>query len=159
MKGGGLDLGVQGILGRATLSPLKSPAAAGGDVEEVAKQFEAVMLQQLVSALRRASLAPGQDEDGGNQLVEHLIDEGLATHLARSGGIGLASMIADDARRAAGAGDGPAAASAHAMGELRRDRTLAAPEDAGDTDDDGSFALPSPEELDGTRRRREVARE
>lgn len=147
---GGLDLGVEGILGRAQLAQQRQ-IAPNGDVEEVAKQFESVMLQQMVSALRRAAVAPGQEEKDDNQLVEHLIDEGLATHLARSGGIGLAKMIAEDARRASGKVESPVA---HELSGLRRDQVLTPAPHPGD---DGSFELPSPEALDGDRPRADAA--
>jgi len=73
-------------------------AAAGrdGDVRGAAEQFEAVLLQQLVAAMRKTATL-GNEEASQNQLVDHLIDEALAGHLARAGGIGLADLIARDA--------------------------------------------------------------
>lgn len=62
------------------------------DVREAAQEFEAVMLRQMVEAFRRA--ARTGDEEEGSQMTEHLIEDALAGHLAKAGGIGLADTIA-----------------------------------------------------------------
>jgi Rod binding domain-containing protein len=62
-------------------------------VRQAAQEFEAVMLRQMVEALRKAARMGGEAESG-HQLADHLVEDALASHLARSGGIGLADAIA-----------------------------------------------------------------
>lgn len=51
------------------------------------------MLRQMVEALRKATRM-GDEEESGQQMTEHLIEDALANHLAKAGGIGLADTIA-----------------------------------------------------------------
>jgi Rod binding domain-containing protein len=67
-------------------------APRNGDVRHAAQEFEAVMLRQLVEALRKAAKA-GSEEESGGQLTDHLIEDALATHMAKAGGIGLADTL------------------------------------------------------------------
>lgn len=71
----------------------------GGDdsaaLADAAVQFETLLLKQLVAAMRETVLTDKESE--GDQLTEHLIEDALATHLARSGGVGLAELIVRDA--------------------------------------------------------------
>lgn len=65
------------------------------ELRAVAKQFEAIMLTQLTSALSSS----GGDEDslfgsdGGSGLAKQMFAEQLAKTMAEAGGIGLAEMI------------------------------------------------------------------
>jgi len=61
----------------------------------VATQFEALLLRNMVAALRKG--ASWESEESGGQLVDHLIEDALANHLAKSGGIGLAALVAGEA--------------------------------------------------------------
>lgn len=72
---------------------LGNPSAPrNGDVRQAAQEFEAVMLRQMVEALRKAAKA-GAEEESGGQLTDHLIEDALATHMAKAGGIGLADTL------------------------------------------------------------------
>lgn len=64
-----------------------------GEVRDAAVEFEAVMLRQMVEALRKATKVGGEEESG-HQMTDHLIEDALANHLAKAGGIGLADTIA-----------------------------------------------------------------
>lgn len=64
-----------------------------GEVRDAAVEFEAVMLRQMVEALRKATKMGGEEESG-HQMTDHLIEDALANHLAKAGGIGLADTIA-----------------------------------------------------------------
>lgn len=64
-----------------------------GEVRDAAVEFEAVMLRQMVEALRKATKMGGEEESG-QQMTDHLIEDALANHLAKAGGIGLADTIA-----------------------------------------------------------------
>ncbi len=67
-------------------------APRNGDVRHAAQEFEAVMLRQMVEALRKAAKA-GAEEESGGQLTDHLIEDALATHMAKAGGVGLADTL------------------------------------------------------------------
>jgi Rod binding domain-containing protein len=76
--------------------PIRSPmeeAPARGNVRDMAQQFEAVMLRQMIEAMRSSTRMGGEDESG-SQMTEHLIEDALANHMAKSGGIGLADTLA-----------------------------------------------------------------
>jgi flagellar protein FlgJ len=71
-----------------------------GRMREAARDFEAILLQQMLTALRRASgdgkaLLSGT----GNKLYQGLMDEELARSLARGGGLGLADMLVRELTR------------------------------------------------------------
>lgn len=91
----GLPPGALPALAPGRSSPvLGNPSGLrNGDVRQAAQEFEAVMLRQMVEALRKAARMGGEEESG-HQLADHLIEDALASHLARSGGIGLADAIA-----------------------------------------------------------------
>ncbi len=76
--------------GGADLLADPSGMRSGRNPQEVATQFEALLLKSLVEAMRATT---GETEQSGGQLVDHLIDDALAGHLARSGGVGLASFV------------------------------------------------------------------
>lgn len=78
-----------------TRLPVRSPIEEGaprGNVRETAQQFEAVMLRQMIEAFRRSAKMSGEEESGG-QMTDHLIEDALASHMAKSGGIGLADTL------------------------------------------------------------------
>lgn len=57
-----------------------------------AQEFEALLLSQLLKGLRR-TVPEGGDRSPVREIYQELLDEQLAGHLARHGGIGLARMI------------------------------------------------------------------
>lgn len=75
----------------------------GGDLHAVAEEFEGVMLQEMVKAMRATTTADGS-EPKDDQMTDHLITEALAGHLAKAGGIGLARYLAPE-EAATGADD------------------------------------------------------
>ena len=70
----------------------KNPNAA---VEEVAAQFESIFLQQMLKAMRDATVKG--DLLGSSQMdtYESMADQQLAVQLAEQGGIGLARMMVE----------------------------------------------------------------
>lgn len=72
-----------------------SKKTSNEELRNAAKQFEAIMLTQLTSALSES----GNDEDslfgndGGSGLAKQMFSEQLAKTMAESGGVGLADMI------------------------------------------------------------------
>lgn len=67
-----------------------SPAAT----KEAAKQFEALLLQQVLKSMRDATPKGGMFDSDESRMYQSLLDQQLAMQLAtRSGGIGLAKVI------------------------------------------------------------------
>ena len=67
-----------------------SPAAT----REAAKQFEALLLQQVLKSMRDATPKGGMFDSDESRMYQSLLDQQLAMQLAtRSGGIGLARVI------------------------------------------------------------------
>ena len=93
-----------GIAGDGTPSPER--------LQDVAKEFEAMLVHQLLKQMREASTWFGEDEEDqmfGNQLLG-AIDVELARQLATGGGLGLATVLMPrllESSTEAGAGAGP----------------------------------------------------
>jgi peptidoglycan hydrolase FlgJ len=76
--------------------PAASLAATGkppaGKTKEIAEQFEAIFLTQILKGLRKT--VPVADEgDAARDLYHELFDETIAAHVARSGGFGLGAIL------------------------------------------------------------------
>lgn len=110
----------------AMLRALQTPETPRSRAE-AAKAFEAIMLRQLVRAMRPSGGSLGGQ---GSQLVDHLVESSLADHLAAAGGIGLADLMAlqiggaepDDVPRAPEPPGADAGGPAIAAPEPPRDR-------------------------------------
>jgi murein DD-endopeptidase MepM/ murein hydrolase activator NlpD len=65
------------------------------ELRNAAKQFEAIMLMQLTSALSETNTDEDSlfGNDGGSGLAKQMFSEQLAKTMAESGGVGLADMI------------------------------------------------------------------
>ncbi len=89
------------------LSSLKLRAVQGeqGAVSEVARQFESLMLQQMLKAMRQTSFSDGLLDSDQSLFYRDLYDQQLAIHIAENGGLGLAEVI----ERQLGATPAPAA--------------------------------------------------
>ncbi|HRE88672.1 MAG TPA: hypothetical protein PK095_05975 [Myxococcota bacterium] len=81
------------VSGAISREPDLESSSTRGDVRKAAVEFEAVMLRQMVEALKKATKVGGEEESG-QQMTDHLIEDALANHLAKAGGIGLAETIA-----------------------------------------------------------------
>ncbi|MCB1759838.1 MAG: flagellar assembly peptidoglycan hydrolase FlgJ [Gammaproteobacteria bacterium] len=79
----------------SALAELKSRAArkVDGSVGEVARQFESLLLQQMVKSMRQASLGDGILDNDQSLFYRDMFDQQLSLHLANSGGMGLAAAI------------------------------------------------------------------
>jgi flagellar protein FlgJ len=78
----------------------RDPKAA---VKEVAKQFEALFMQQLMKSMREATMQSGMLDNSGTQLGTELLDTQYATKLSGLPG-GLADAIARQLERQMGPG-------------------------------------------------------
>jgi Rod binding domain-containing protein len=74
------------------LPPAATPTPTRGKSDEVGQQFEAILLGQLLKGLRR-TVPTAEEGDASRDLYNELFDETMATHIARSGGIGLGAMV------------------------------------------------------------------
>lgn len=75
---------------QAPTTPL-SAATKGPELGKTAEEFEALLLRNVVESMQKTAKLDG--ESSGNQLTDHLIEDALANHLAKSGGIGLARYL------------------------------------------------------------------
>jgi flagellar protein FlgJ len=65
----------------------------GAATQGVAQQFEALLLQQMLSAMRKAAPTDEFDQSAASQTFKGMRDQQLAQNWAQSGGIGFANMI------------------------------------------------------------------
>lgn len=62
-------------------------------VKAVAKQFEALFLQNILKSMRQAKLADGMMDSDQTETYTEMYDQQLALHLSNSSGVGLADLI------------------------------------------------------------------
>ena len=73
-----------------------SPVQKPQNVEEAAKQFEALLIGELLKAARGDQMGwLGTGEDTGDATASGLAEEQLAQALAHAGGLGLSARIVD----------------------------------------------------------------
>ena len=70
----------------------KNPNAA---LEEVAAQFESIFLQQMLKAMRDATVKSDLFDSSQMDTYQSIADQQLAVNLAENGGIGLARMMVE----------------------------------------------------------------
>jgi Rod binding domain-containing protein len=63
-------------------------------VAEVARQFEAVLLRQILQDIRKPVLAPAEGDATANGIYADMINNQMADSISRSGGFGLAKSLA-----------------------------------------------------------------
>jgi len=89
----------------------KNPNAA---LEEVAAQFESIFLQQMLKAMRDATVKSDLFDSSQMDTYQSMADQQLAVNLAENGGIGLARMMVEQMQSK---GYVPEAAEAHEVSE------------------------------------------
>jgi flagellar protein FlgJ len=62
-------------------------------LQEVAKQFESIFLNNVLKGMREAKLADGAMDNDQSQFYKEMYDQQLAVHLSGKPGIGLADLI------------------------------------------------------------------
>lgn len=78
-------------------------------LQKAAKQFESLMLQQMLKAMRAAT--PGEDALGGSEqgsFYRDMFDQQLAVQLSSGKGVGLADMLVRQLKMSQGLGEGAA---------------------------------------------------
>jgi flagellar protein FlgJ len=98
-------MSVQGLAGDVrSIDALKSAAARDpkAAVREVARQFEALFMQELMKSMRQATMQSGMLDNEGTKLGTELLDTQLSTQMTGLRG-GLADAIARQLERQIGA--------------------------------------------------------
>ncbi len=130
------------------IGELRSAAARDPKVaiKEVARQFEALFMQQLMKSMREATMSSGMLDNSGTQLGTEMLDTQYATKLTGLPG-GLADAIARQLERQMG----PAAAAAFAAPPT--------PQAPGVDEAAGPVSPLSPKQADFVRSHQESARQ
>jgi len=63
-------------------------------VAEVSRQFEAVLLRQILQDIRKSILVPAEGDAATTGIYADMINNQLADSISRSGGFGLAKSLA-----------------------------------------------------------------
>jgi len=71
----------------------RSVSDRAGSTGEVARQFESLLIHQMVKSMRQASLGEGILDSDQSVFYRDMFDQQLSLHLAENGGIGLAAAI------------------------------------------------------------------
>jgi peptidoglycan hydrolase FlgJ len=79
-----------GLANLKTQARKNSPEA----IKEVAKQFEALFVSNVLKGMRDAKLADGISDNDQSKFYKEMYDQQLAVHLSGKPGIGLADLIA-----------------------------------------------------------------
>lgn len=64
-----------------------------GTATEVARQFESLLMGQMLKSMRQASLAEGILDNDQSRFYQEMFDQQLSLHLVERGGMGLAAAI------------------------------------------------------------------
>jgi peptidoglycan hydrolase FlgJ len=91
--------GVDGLRGRANSDPK-------GTVKEVAKQFEALFMNELLKSMRATTMSTGSMDNEGSKLGTEMLDAQLAQKMTGLPG-GLSAAIARQLERQMGLNPGP----------------------------------------------------
>ena len=79
-----------------TLERTASPAAEKEKLGELAAQFESMLMLEMIKQMRKSLLDESSDEEGlGKETYSSTIDQELALHLAKAGGMGLTSSMVE----------------------------------------------------------------
>ncbi|GIX22687.1 MAG: flagellar rod assembly protein/muramidase FlgJ [Gammaproteobacteria bacterium] len=86
------------------------PTADAAELDRAAERFEALFLQQMLTAMRRAVPKSGLFDDTAMDLYGDMLDRELALHWARQQRLGIAEAVARQLRADAGRADAGSAA-------------------------------------------------
>jgi Rod binding domain-containing protein len=93
-------MNIPGTHPRVEASQLPLEALAGNKnvsdadkVAEVSRQFEAVLLRQILQDIRKSVLAPAEGDPTTTGIYADMINNQLADSISRSGGFGLAKSL------------------------------------------------------------------
>lgn len=72
---------------------LTPQAQTKADLEQAAKQFEAIFMRQMISAMRSASLDEGLGDSSATLQFRDMADARIADSMAERGGLGVAQVL------------------------------------------------------------------
>jgi murein DD-endopeptidase MepM/ murein hydrolase activator NlpD len=79
-----------------TLERTGAPAAEKEKLGELAAQFESMLMLEMIKQMRKSLLDESGEEEGlGKETYSSTIDQELALHLAKAGGMGLTSAMVE----------------------------------------------------------------
>ena len=81
------QLPLESLAGNASISDADK-------VAEVSRQFEAVLLRQIMQDIRKPVLAPAEGDATTTGIYSDMINNQMADSISRSGGFGLAKSLA-----------------------------------------------------------------
>jgi murein DD-endopeptidase MepM/ murein hydrolase activator NlpD len=88
-----------------------TPAAERAKVAELAQEFEAMLMLQMVQQMRKSLLDEAEEPEGlGGTTMQETFDTEFSRYLAQSGGVGLGAYMSRTLAERSG-GDAPAAAA------------------------------------------------
>src|SRR5918993_5612885 len=91
-----LSFPAPGVDRLTTLDRTAAPGAEKAKLGELAAQFESTLMLEMIKQMRKSLLDEGGDSDGlGKETYSSTIDQELALHLARAGGMGLTPTLVD----------------------------------------------------------------
>lgn len=83
-----------------TLDRTATPAAEREKLGELAAQFESMLMLEMIKQMRKSLLDEGSDGEGlGKETYSSTIDQELALHLAKAGGMGLTPSMVESWER------------------------------------------------------------
>ncbi|MCP3867060.1 MAG: flagellar assembly peptidoglycan hydrolase FlgJ [Gammaproteobacteria bacterium] len=72
---------------------VKAGSDAQGSLDKVARQFESLLMHQVLKSMRQANLGKGLMDSDQSLFYRDMYDQQLSLHLSENGGIGLADVI------------------------------------------------------------------
>lgn len=92
-----IDAAPTAVTDLGTLAKLRADARHGEDknanLDAVAKQFESLFVHMVVKQMRKTSLGDGLFDSKQSQFYRDMYDQQISSHMADSGGLGLAPVI------------------------------------------------------------------
>jgi flagellar protein FlgJ len=88
-----------GVQGAAGTAPKALPEGAA-PIKHAAEEFEAYLIQLLLKEMRATIPGGGTGGAGlGGDVFQSIVDQALATEMAKTGGIGLARAVVEHATK------------------------------------------------------------
>lgn len=84
---------VSAIAGLAAGSPHTAKKDSPEKIQDAAKQFESLLMQQLLHSMREGSGWLGTGDDAAGSTAADFAEQQFAAALSAGGGMGLASMV------------------------------------------------------------------
>ena len=84
---------VSAIAGLAASTPAVAKKDSPEKIQDAAKQFESLLMQQLLHSMREGSGWLGTGDDAAGSTAADFAEQQFAAALSSGGGLGLASMV------------------------------------------------------------------